>query len=106
MAGATGWTGRAVTEAILEAEDLELMGAVARKAAGLDIGEALGREPAGVTVSASLAEALEAAPADVLIDYTHPDSVKGHVLEAIGRGLARELLELGARELMGGGDDA
>jgi len=88
IAGATGWTGRAVAAAALAAADLEVTGAVARRAAGGDLGEALGLAPAGVTIAASVEEALTAAPADVLIDYTHPSAVKGHALAALERGIA------------------
>lgn len=88
VAGATGWTGRAVAAAALDAEDLTLVGAVARRAAGQDLGSALGRAPAGVSVSGSVEAALEAAPADVLVDYTHPTAVKGHALAALERGVA------------------
>ena len=42
VAGATGWTGREVVAAILKSADLTLAGAVARKAAGRDAGEAVG----------------------------------------------------------------
>jgi len=47
VAGATGWTGRPVAEAVLVAEDLELPSAVSRTAAGRDLGEAWGGEPNG-----------------------------------------------------------
>ena len=86
MAGVTGWTGRAIAAGILDAEDLTLTGALARKAAGLDVGDALGRAPVGVTITADLGEAL--AGAEVLIDYTHPDSVKQHARAAVKRGIA------------------
>ena len=85
IAGATGWTGRALVAAILKSGDLTLAGAVARSAAGQDAGEAIGLAPCGVPVSATLAEALEA-PADVVVDYTSKDVVKGHVLAALGAG--------------------
>ena len=42
IAGATGWTGRALVQAVLEAPDLTLVSAVSRSAAGEDLGEALG----------------------------------------------------------------
>ncbi|MCH8810062.1 MAG: 4-hydroxy-tetrahydrodipicolinate reductase, partial [Proteobacteria bacterium] len=86
ISGATGWTGQELVRGVIEAEDLELASAVARQTAGRDIGEALGGEPAGVSVVATLAEALEA-PCDVLIDYTHPSVGKAHALTAIGRGV-------------------
>jgi 4-hydroxy-tetrahydrodipicolinate reductase len=85
LAGATGWVGRALVAAIAESPDLSLVGAVARGAAGRDAGEAAGLRPLGVKISARLAEAL-AAPCDVVIDYTKPDVVKHHVLQALAHG--------------------
>jgi 4-hydroxy-tetrahydrodipicolinate reductase len=87
VAGATGWTGSAVAKAVLDAADLDLVGAVARQAAGRDVGTVLGREAMGVTVSASLEEAL-GTPCDVVVDYTKPHVVKGHALQAIAKGCA------------------
>jgi 4-hydroxy-tetrahydrodipicolinate reductase len=86
LAGATGWVGRELTPAIARSGDLALVGAVARSAAGRDVGEATGVGRLGVRVSGSLTEAM-ATPADVLIDYTGPDVVKHHVLQALAHGL-------------------
>ncbi|MEX2629612.1 MAG: 4-hydroxy-tetrahydrodipicolinate reductase [Tistlia sp.] len=88
LAGATGWTGRAVAAAALDAEDVTLVGAVARRSAGQDLGEALGRAPAGLEIAASVEAALAAAEADVLVDYTHPSAVKDHALTALARGVS------------------
>jgi len=85
VAGVTGWTGSALAAAILKADDLALAGAVSRRAAGRDAGDALGLGKAGVTVSASLEESL-AAPSDVVVDYTRPDAVKRHVLLSLEKG--------------------
>ncbi len=83
VAGATGWTGRAVAEAVLAAPDLELAAALARSSAGRDLGAVLDRpDPLGLTVAAEPAEALAARP-DVWIDYTHPAAVKNHALAAL-----------------------
>ena len=87
IAGATGWTGRALVAAVLESDGLALSAAVARRAAGQDIGSAIGLEAAGTAISGSVAEAL-GTPTDVLIDYTAPDAVKGHVLTAVAAGVA------------------
>jgi len=87
VAGATGWTGKVVTAAILRSSEFRLAGAVARRAAGQDAGVALGSGPSGVIISSSLQSALES-PTDVLIDYTAPSAVKGHVLHALERGVA------------------
>lgn len=85
VAGATGWTGSALVPAIAAAPDLELATAVARSKAGQDAGEAAGGTKAGVTLVASVEQALEV-PFDVLVDYTEPAAVKGHALAAIRAG--------------------
>ena len=87
VAGATGWAGGAVAQAVLEAADLALVGAVARAAAGRDIGEALGGAAVGIRVVGSVEEALRAG-ADVLVDYTSPEAVKANTLSAIAAGVA------------------
>jgi 4-hydroxy-tetrahydrodipicolinate reductase len=82
----SGWTGSAVTKAILAADDFELTGAIARRHAGRDVGELVGLSPCGVVVTNNLGEAL-ARPADVLVDFTSPDSVKQRTLDALARGV-------------------
>jgi 4-hydroxy-tetrahydrodipicolinate reductase len=82
VAGITGWTGRPVAEAIAAAADIELVGGVSRSSAGT-------RLPAlDVPVFASVDEAIEAAAADVVVDYTDATAVKENVLAALGRGVA------------------
>lgn len=88
LAGATGAVGRALAGAILDTPDMSLVAAVARGAAGRDIGEALGRAPLGLTIDATVAKALDDHAADVLIDYTHPTAIREHVSEALARGVA------------------
>jgi 4-hydroxy-tetrahydrodipicolinate reductase len=73
VAGVTGWTGSAVAEAVEGADDLELVAGVSRS------------DPAS---HSTVEEALDAVPADVLVDYTHADAVKGHVLAALDRAVA------------------
>ena len=86
VAGATGWTGSAVTRAILASSEFQLVGAIARRQVGRDIGEALGQARANVNITASVEEAL-AVPTDVLIDYTAHDVVKDHILTALDKGV-------------------
>ena len=86
IAGATGWTGRALVRAVLDAPDLALVSAVSRSAAGQDLGEALGGAALGVPVHGSVEEALDAV--DVLIDYTSATAVKANTLAAIAAGVA------------------
>jgi 4-hydroxy-tetrahydrodipicolinate reductase len=85
VAGATGWTGRAVAEAIRDASDLELRSAVSRATAGHDLGEAWGGVALGVRVYSQVADAL--AGVDVLVDYTSHDAVRANTFNAIERGV-------------------
>jgi 4-hydroxy-tetrahydrodipicolinate reductase len=86
IAGATGWTGRALVSGVLAAPDLALVSAVARSAAGRDLGAALGGETLGVPVRASVGEALDGV--DVLVDYTSATAAKANAMAAIEAGVA------------------
>jgi 4-hydroxy-tetrahydrodipicolinate reductase len=86
IAGVTGWAGRAVTRAILASNEFELTGAIARSNAGRDVGELFDLAKCNVAVAATLDDALKR-PADVLIDYTSPRSVKERTLTALARGV-------------------
>ena len=72
IAGVTGWTGRAVAEAVESADDLELVFGVARS------------DPARFS---TVAEALDVVDADVLVDYTHAAVVAENVRAAVERGV-------------------
>jgi 4-hydroxy-tetrahydrodipicolinate reductase len=72
VAGVTGWTGRPVADAVAAADDLELVAGVSRS------------DPASFS---TVAEALDARAADVLVDYTHATAVRENVLAAVARGV-------------------
>jgi 4-hydroxy-tetrahydrodipicolinate reductase len=78
VAGATGWTGAAIAEAVAAADDLELRSVVSRSAAGGEIH--------GAPAFASVGEALDGV--DVMVDYTSHDVAKANALTAIERGVA------------------
>lgn len=82
LAGATGWVGRTLVAAILKADDLKLVGAVARSDAGKKLSDVLGINSPGLIIRSSINEALTE-DCDVLIDYTSPTIVKDNVLFAI-----------------------
>lgn len=86
IAGATGWVGKPLSLAIAEADDLKLVGAVSRTQKGRRAKEVLGISNLDLTITGSVAEALEA-PTDVLVDYTKADVVKANVLTAIRKGV-------------------
>jgi 4-hydroxy-tetrahydrodipicolinate reductase len=76
VSGVTGWTGRAVADAIDAADDLELVAGVSRSAAD------------GERVFATVAEAIDAGAPDVVVDFTHAGAVKANVLAALERRVA------------------
>jgi 4-hydroxy-tetrahydrodipicolinate reductase len=86
VAGATGWAGRPIAEAIIAADDLVLRSAVSRSRAGQDLGVAWGGSENGVPVYSAVTEAL--GDVDVLVDYTSHDAVRAHVLAALDRRVA------------------
>jgi len=85
IAGATGWVGKPLCLAVSEADDLILVGAVSRSHNGRNLKDALGNSNLDLTISGSVAEALDT-PTDVLVDYTKADVVKANVMTAIRRG--------------------
>jgi 4-hydroxy-tetrahydrodipicolinate reductase len=86
VAGATGWVGRPVADAVLDADDLHLRSAVSRTAAGRDLGEAWGGPANNVPVFRAVDEALDGV--DVLVEFTSHDAALGNVLAAIERRVA------------------
>jgi 4-hydroxy-tetrahydrodipicolinate reductase len=88
VAGVTGWTGSVVARHVLAADDMELVGAIARRDAGRDVGEALGVDTAGVAIEPSLETITSSGTEiDVLVDYTDPGSVKPRTFEALQAGI-------------------
>ncbi len=83
VAGATGWAGRPVAEAVLAAPDLDLVNAVSRRCAGIDLGVVWGGEPNAVPVYGTVAEAFRSA--DVLVDFTGHASVRQHAEAAVAQ---------------------
>lgn len=80
IAGATGWVGRALVQAVASADDMALKSAVSRSAAGKSLEEA-----PEVPIYASVSKALD--DVDVLVDYRAHDVVKDHTMLALERGI-------------------
>lgn len=91
--GATGKMGRAVIQAVSQAKDMTLLGAIARNPAhiGQDIGEVVGVGPLEVPVTSDLEATLAAASQEpqlgVMVDLTHPTVVYENVRKAIAYGI-------------------
>ena len=86
MSGVSGWVGRAMVPAIMESDDMELVGAVSRKYAGKPLSDITGDSSHEFKISGSVGEALKART-DVMIDYTSAEAVKGNILSAVERGV-------------------
>ena len=82
VAGITGWMGRPLAEAVVEAEEFELVGGVSRSAAGTRLPDT------DAPVFGSVADALDATESQVLVDYTDATVVKSNVLAAVERRVA------------------
>ena len=86
MSGASGWVGKAMVPAIMESDDMELVGAVSRKYAGKPLSDVTGNLSHRLTISGSVGEALRT-KTDVLIDYTSPEAVLDNILYAVKKGV-------------------
>ena len=75
FAGLTGWTAPPILAAIDAADDLTLTSGVSRSAAGQG------------AIYATAAEALAAAPADVLVDFTSAAAVRVNAWTAVEAGV-------------------
>ncbi len=84
LAGVTGWTGKAVAQAVVAASDMELVAAVSRSAAGTTLRDH--GIDSSLKVCGSVEEALETTP-DVFIDYTSAQAIKQHVMAALAKGI-------------------
>lgn len=85
VAGATGGVGLCLVRAILASDRFRLVGAVARRRAGRDIGEIVRGMACGVTVDPVLDVAIDRRRPHALIDYTHPSIIKQHLKIAFDR---------------------
>ena len=86
IAGATGWVGKPLCQAVSQADDLRLVGAVSRSHQGRSLKDVVENSDLDLIISGSVDEALDKST-DVLVDYTKADVVKAHVMTAIRKGV-------------------
>jgi 4-hydroxy-tetrahydrodipicolinate reductase len=88
VAGASGKMGQEVVRTILKQEDMQLVGASDTRNQGMDIGYAIGAPRMGIDISGPLeASHLREAQADILVDFTNPQSVLKNAKCAISTGV-------------------
>lgn len=79
--------GKEVVKLVLQDDELELAAAVDRSAGDSDAGRMVGFEDSGVRVTSDLEAALAGAAADVLVDFTIPQSAYSNTALAIKYGV-------------------
>lgn len=84
ISGALGDVGRALIAGVVDAPDLVLASAVARRRIGEDVGDVVLGRTLGVPIVADVDAGL-AGGADVLVDYTHPSLIRRHIDLAFAR---------------------
>ncbi len=83
VAGACGKMGREVVKAVAAADGMTVVAAVDVAQVGEDIGVLAGVAALGVPVQAELAQAINGSGAQVLVDFTRPDTVMANLRIAV-----------------------
>ncbi len=87
--GATGKMGREVVNAVNEADDVYVAGAIDISNQGADIGEMIGSKPLGVFISDDLGTVLDNAKKPcVVVDFTRKDAVLKNIPVALMKGVS------------------
>lgn len=88
VAGASGKMGQEVIRSLIQQDDLLLVGASDTRHQGMDVGFVAGAPRVGVDISGPLdQEILHTVRADVLVDFTNPQSVLKNAKTAISAGV-------------------
>jgi 4-hydroxy-tetrahydrodipicolinate reductase len=82
LAGATGWAGSALDQALAKTADIRTISAVSRTHAQGNLGKVLCEPLLDCRIYVTAEEAL-AHPCDVFVEYTKPDINKSNVLAAL-----------------------
>lgn len=87
VAGAAGKVGREIVAAVLQEPDLELVGAIGRRSAGRDAGEAAGVGRLGFPVDREVRHLLQRTSVDVLVDFTEAQAALTHAFACVEAGV-------------------
>jgi 4-hydroxy-tetrahydrodipicolinate reductase len=98
VSGAAGRMGREVVKAVVNDPDTKLVGAVDRNLEGRDAGELAGVGAQGVAISNDLAAALRSSGAEVAVDFSVPQAVRGNIQTMLDAGVAPVVGTTGLKE--------
>lgn len=87
VVGAYGRMGREVAKAIWRADDMELIGAVDNKGAGVDVGSLIEAGNTGILIENSLEELILRTRPNVVVDFTIPQAVHKNTLTSLKHGV-------------------
>jgi 4-hydroxy-tetrahydrodipicolinate reductase len=87
VVGASGRMGREVVKTVLSEPDFELAAGVDRSSGSIDLGRLVGLEACGILMQSDLELALVESRADVMVDFTAPQTVVSHTSLAIRHGV-------------------
>jgi 4-hydroxy-tetrahydrodipicolinate reductase len=85
--GASGRMGREVVKTALSDPGLELVAGIDRSSGPIDLGQMVGLEPCGVRMQNDLELTLVESKADVVVDFTAPQTAFSHTSLAIKHGI-------------------
>lgn len=86
IVGATGWAGSALTKAVHEQTDMQVVGAVSRSRKGEKLSRVLGLEKTDVIITDSVTKEF-LADAHVLVEFTKPEVAIAHIMTALDAGV-------------------
>ncbi|WP_422447918.1 4-hydroxy-tetrahydrodipicolinate reductase [Thermoanaerobacterium sp. DL9XJH110] len=87
VTGAAGRVGREISSAILEQEDMELVGAVDVAGTGQDLGELVGKKQTGIIVEKDLEQVIKRTDAEVMVDFTNSQAALENARVAVFNGV-------------------
>ena len=88
VTGACGQMGKYVVAGVVEAPDMELVGAVDPAGRGKRLSEIVSGAPEDIICSGHLAATLEESQPQIMIDFTTPDVVMDNIQAALNAGVA------------------
>nr|WP_269085202.1 4-hydroxy-tetrahydrodipicolinate reductase [Moorella mulderi] len=88
VTGAAGRMGREMTKGLLQAGDIEVVGAVDRVAVGTDIGTLNGLQPHGVPINDDLAAVIKTTRPQVMVDFTVAAAALANARLAVEQGVS------------------
>ena len=86
IAGGTGWAGSALSKAVFNNQNMELVGVLSRTHKGENLADVLNLGEAKIPIYDDIETALTEIDFDVLVDYTKPNIAKKNIISTLKAG--------------------